>query len=213
MQVRELAIAGVYEFAPKSFGDNRGLFTAPFQGEVFEKTVGHTLRLGQTNHSVSRRGTIRGVHFADTPPGQAKYIYCPSGSMLDVIVDIRVGSPTFGKWVSVVLDAQSYKAVYVPEGLGHGFVALEDDTSMSYLCSTGYNPGAEHGITPLDPALDLPWPCDIEPVLSDKDIKAPTLAEAQAAGLLPTYDACQAHYASLLDNRVMTTPSTSASPS
>jgi dTDP-4-dehydrorhamnose 3,5-epimerase len=197
MQVRELSIAGVFEFSPKSFGDSRGFFTAPFQGEVFAETVGHCLTLGQTNHSVSRRGTIRGVHFADTPPGQAKYIYCPRGSMLDVIVDIRVGSPTFGEWVTVTLDATTFKAVYVPEGLGHGFVALEDDTAMSYLCSTGYNPGAEHGITPLDPALDLPWPAELEPILSDKDIKAPTLAEAQAAGLLPSYGACLAHYATL----------------
>jgi dTDP-4-dehydrorhamnose 3,5-epimerase len=197
MRVRELSIAGVFEFEPRSFGDERGLFTAPFQADVFASTVGHPLRLGQTNHSVSRRGTIRGVHFADTPPGQAKYIYCPRGSMLDVIVDVRVGSPTFGQWDAVTLDARSYKAVYVPEGLGHGFVALEDETAMSYLCSTGYNPTGEHGITPLDAALDLPWPAEIEPILSEKDAKAPTLAEAEAAGLLPSYDACLAHYASL----------------
>jgi dTDP-4-dehydrorhamnose 3,5-epimerase len=197
MQARELAIAGVYEFSPKSFGDNRGVFTAPFQGDVFTQAVGHRLTLGQTNHSVSRLGTIRGIHFADTPPGQAKYIYCPRGSMLDVIVDVRVGSPTFGEWVAVTLDSRSFKAVYLPEGLGHGFVALEDDTAMSYLCSTGYNPGGEHGITPLDPALNLPWPHTLEPILSEKDAKAPTLAEAEAAGMLPSYSACLAHYATL----------------
>ncbi|ALG13555.1 dTDP-4-dehydrorhamnose 3,5-epimerase [Kibdelosporangium phytohabitans] len=197
MQVRELSIAGVFEFSPRSFGDSRGLFAAPFQGEVFAEAVGHPLRLGQTNHSVSRRGVIRGIHFAETPPGQAKYVYCPRGAMLDVVVDIRVGSPTFGQWDSVLLDAKDFRALYVPEGLGHGFVALEDDTAMSYLCSTGYNPGKEHGITPLDAALRLPWPTDIDPILSDKDTKAPTLAEAMTAGLLPTYDACVAHYRSL----------------
>jgi epimerase EvaD len=197
MRVRELAIPGVFVFEPQSFGDDRGLFAAPFQGDVFSSTVGHQLRLGQTNHSVSRRGAIRGVHFADTPPGQAKYIYCPRGSMLDVIVDVRAGSPTFGQWDSVPLDSHSFRAVYLPEGLGHAFVALEDDTAMSYLCSTGYSPGAEHGITPLDAALDLPWPADIEPVLSEKDAKAPTLAEAEAAGLLPSYASCLAHYATL----------------
>lgn len=197
MQVRELSIAGVFEFSPQSFEDNRGLFSAPFQGDMFEKAVGHALRVGQTNHSVSRRGVIRGIHFADTPPGQAKYVYCPRGSMLDVVVDIRVGSPTFGQWDSAFLDAKSYRALYVPEGIGHGFVALEDDTAMSYLCSTGYNPGREHGITPLDPALGLPWPANIEPILSEKDAKAPTLAEAQTAGLLPTYEACLEHYRSL----------------
>ncbi|ONI84323.1 dTDP-4-dehydrorhamnose 3,5-epimerase [Actinosynnema sp. ALI-1.44] len=197
MQVRELSIAGVFEFAPRSFEDSRGLFAAPFQGDVFAEAVGHPMRLGQTNHSVSSRGVIRGIHFADTPPGQAKYVYCPRGAMLDVVVDIRVGSPTFGQWDSVLLDAKDFRALYVPEGIGHGFVALEDDTAMSYLCSTGYNPGAEHGITPLDEALKLPWPTDVEPILSDKDIKAPTLAEAMTAGLLPTYDACVAHYRSL----------------
>lgn len=197
MQVRELSIAGVFEFAPRNFEDDRGLFAAPFQGDVFADAVGHPMRLGQTNHSVSRRGVVRGIHFAETPPGQAKYVYCPRGSMLDVVVDIRVGSPTFGQWDSVLLDARDYHALYVPEGIGHGFVALEDDTAMSYLCSTGYDPKREHGITPLDPALRLPWPTDVEPILSEKDAKAPTLAEALTAGLLPTYDACVAHYGTL----------------
>ncbi|MET0133085.1 MAG: dTDP-4-dehydrorhamnose 3,5-epimerase family protein [Kibdelosporangium sp.] len=197
MRVRELAIAGAFVFEPQSFADERGLFAAPFQGDVFAEAVGHPLTVGQTNHSVSKAGTIRGVHFADTPPGQAKYVYCPRGSMIDVLVDTRVGSPTFGEWVSVELDARSFHAVYVPEGLGHAFVALEDDTAMSYLCSTGYNPTGERGITPLDGALQLPWPASLEPILSEKDAKAPTLAEAEAAGILPTYAACMAHYASL----------------
>ncbi|MET0234211.1 MAG: dTDP-4-dehydrorhamnose 3,5-epimerase [Kibdelosporangium sp.] len=201
MQVRELSIPGVFEFTPRVFGDSRGSFAAPFQGDVFASAVGHPMRLEQTNHSVSKRGTIRGVHFADTPPGQAKYVYCPQGSMMDVVVDIRVGSPTFGQWECVTLDARDYRALYVPEGLGHGFVALEDDTAMSYLCSTPYNPTGEHGITPMDPSLQLPWPTDIDPILSDKDIKAPTLAEAQAAGLLPSYEACVAHYATLVSAR------------
>nr|CEL22015.1 dTDP-4-dehydrorhamnose 3,5-epimerase [Kibdelosporangium sp. MJ126-NF4] len=192
-----MSIAGVFEFSPRSFEDSRGLFAAPFQGEAFAEAVGHPLRLGQTNHSVSRRGVVRGIHFAETPPGQAKYVYCPRGSMLDVVVDTRVGSPTFGQWDSALLDAKDFRALYVPEGIGHGFVALEDDTAMSYLCSTGYDPKREHGITPLDPALRLPWPTDMEPILSEKDAKAPTLAEAQTAGLLPSYDACVAHYRSL----------------
>ncbi|MEU3273382.1 dTDP-4-dehydrorhamnose 3,5-epimerase [Saccharomonospora sp. NPDC006951] len=197
MDARELAISGSYEFTPRVFPDERGLFVAPFQAETFVETVGHPLRLGQTNHSVSRRGTIRGIHFADTPPGQAKYVYCPRGALLDVIVDIRVGSPTFGQWDSVLLDSRSYRAVYVAEGLGHGFIALEEDTVMAYACSTGYNPGAEHGITPTDPALGLPWPADLTPILSEKDTKAPTLAEARESGLLPSYEACAAHYATL----------------
>lgn len=197
MQTRELAVRDAYEFTPRSFPDHRGLFVAPFQESAFVDALGHPLRVAQTNHSVSRRGTIRGVHFADTPPGQAKYVYCPSGAVLDVVVDLRVGSPTFGRWDSVRLDSVDYRAVYVAEGLGHAFVALEDDTVVAYLCSAGYNPGAEHGVSPLDPALGLPWPSGIEPVLSEKDAAAPTLAEAEANGLLPAYDACLAHYESL----------------
>ena len=197
MKVRELAVKDAYEFTPQQFPDHRGLFVAPLQEPALVEAVGHPMHLAQTNHSVSRRGTIRGLHFADTPPGQAKYIYCPSGALLDVVVDIRVGSPTFGQWDSVRLDSVDFRAVYIAEGLAHGFVALEDDTAMSYLCSTGYNPGGEHGITPLDPALDLPWPDGLERILSEKDTSAPTLAEAEAAGLLPTYAACVAHYATL----------------
>jgi epimerase EvaD len=194
MQVRELAVPDAYEFTPRAFPDNRGLFVAPFQESAFLEAVGYPLRVAQTNHSVSQRGVVRGVHFADTPPGQAKYVYCPSGALLDVIVDLRVGSPTFGRWDAVRVDATEYRAVYVAEGLGHAFVALEDDTVMSYLCTTGYHPGGEHGISPLDPALRLPWPTDVELILSDKDTHAPSLAEAEAAGLLPSYADCLAHY-------------------
>jgi dTDP-4-dehydrorhamnose 3,5-epimerase len=197
VQVRELDIEGSWEFTPPAFPDNRGRFAAPFQGEAFVTAVGHPLRLAQTNHSVSRRGVIRGVHFADVPPGQAKYVYCPTGALLDVIVDVRVGSPTFGQWTAVRLDAEKLNAVYLSEGLGHAFVALADDTAMAYICSEGYNPGGERGISPVDPALGLPWPSDIEPILSDKDRDAPTLAEAEAAGLLPVYADCLAYRAKL----------------
>ena len=197
MQARELSVMDAYEFTPKSFPDTRGMFVAPFQETAFLEAVGFPLRVAQTNHSVSRRGVIRGVHYADTPPGQAKYVYCPSGALLDVIVDIRVGSPTFGVVDTVLLDSTDYRAVYLSEGLGHAFVALADDTVMTYLCTTGYNPTGEHGLSPLDPELSLPWPKDIEPILSDKDAAAPTLAEARTAGLLPNYDECVAHYKTL----------------
>ncbi|KDN23358.1 dTDP-4-dehydrorhamnose 3,5-epimerase [Amycolatopsis rifamycinica] len=194
MQFRRLSVPDAFEFSPRAFPDDRGLFVAPFQEDAFLAAVGHPLRLGQSNHSVSRRGTIRGIHFADTPPGQAKYVYCPRGSLLDVVVDIRVGSPTFGQWDAVVLDSREFRAMYLAEGLGHGFVALEDDTVMTYICSEPYNPGGEHGITPLDPALDLPWPADIDRILSEKDRTAPTLAEAGEQGLLPMYADCVAFY-------------------
>jgi 5-epimerase len=194
MDVRELAVPGAFEFTPRVFPDDRGLFVCPFQEEDFVKAVGHPLRLAQTNHSKSRRGVIRGIHFADVPPGQGKYVYCPQGALLDVVVDIRVGSPTFGAVDVVRLDPVDFRAVYVSEGIGHGIMALEDDTVISYLCSTGYNPGGEHGLNPLDPELGLPWPTEIEAVLSDKDRAAPGLSAALEAGLLPAYEDCLAHY-------------------
>jgi dTDP-4-dehydrorhamnose 3,5-epimerase len=197
MQARELSVPDAYEFTPRAFPDNRGLFVAPFQEQAFLDALGFPLRVAQSNHSVSKRGALRGVHFADTPPGQAKYIYCPSGALLDIVIDLRVGSPSFGKWDMVRLDSTEYKAVYLSEGLGHAFISLADNTVMSYLCSAEYNPTAEHGINPLDPALGLPWPSDVEPILSPKDTDAPGLAEAEATGLLPNYADCKAFYEEL----------------
>lgn len=197
MEVRELKIPGAFEFTPRSFPDERGVFVSPYQEEPFVKAVGHPLRLAQSNHSRSRRGSVRGLHFADVPPGQAKYLYCPAGALLDVVVDIRTGSPTFGEWDAVRLDPVDFRAVYAPEGVGHAFVALEDDTVISYLCSTPYNPHAEHGICPMDPALALPWPSELDLLLSEKDTAAPTLTAAESAGLLPSYEDCLARYREL----------------
>lgn len=193
MQFRELTVPGVIEFTPRIFPDARGRFVAPFQQSAFVAATGHRLPLAQSNHSVSRRGVIRGVHFCDVPPGQAKYVQCVRGALLDVAIDVRIGSPTFGRWCSVLLDTETCRCVYLAEGIGHAFIALSDDTVMSYLCSTGYDPAAEQTVNPLDPALALPWPTDVEPILSDKDRSAPTLAEA--AAILPTWSACQTLYA------------------
>ena len=144
----------------------------------------------QANCSVSARGIVRGIHFADVPPGQAKYVTCVSGRVLDVIVDIRVGSPTFGSWTSVVLDSQSRRAVYLAEGLGHGFASLQDESTVVYLWSEGYDPRREREIHPLDPALGIDWQIE-EPQLSAKDAAAPTLAEASAQGILPHAATCR----------------------
>jgi 5-epimerase len=197
VRFRELAIPGVIEFTPRVFPDARGQFVAPFEQSSFVDATGHRLGLAQSNHSVSHRGVIRGVHFSDVPPGQAKYVHCSRGALLDVAIDVRVGSPAFGQWVSVLLDSEVPRAVYLPEGVGHAFVALADDTVMTYLCSTGYTPAAERTVHPLDPALGLPWPADQDLVLSDKDRAAPTLTEAATTALLPTWQACQARYANL----------------
>jgi dTDP-4-dehydrorhamnose 3,5-epimerase len=197
MEVSELAVPGAWSFTPRQFPDPRGVFLEWFKASAFEQAVGHPFTVKQANHSVSSRGTLRGVHFADVPPGQAKYVYCTRGAVLDVMVDIRVGSPTFGVSDAVRLDDVERRGVYLSEGLGHAFLALTDDANVTYLCSEPYNPTGEHGVHPLDAALDLPWPADVEPLLSDKDAAAPTLAQAKDQGLLPSYERCQDLYATL----------------
>ncbi len=195
MKVRELTIPDAYEISTDVFPDDRGLFVNPFRADVLTEAIGRPLQVLQTNHSTSRRGVVRGVHFSMLPPGQAKYVYVPRGAVLDIVVDIRTGSPTYGQHEAVRLDDRDFRALFLSEGLGHCAIALEDDTVLSYLCSTGYAPDREKGISPADPALRLPIPADA--LLSPRDTAAPTLAEAAAAGLLPAYDECRAFYASL----------------
>ncbi|MEU9733110.1 dTDP-4-dehydrorhamnose 3,5-epimerase [Streptomyces sp. NPDC048002] len=190
--MRSLGIEGAWVLEPKVFPDDRGSFHEWYRGEEFREATGHDLTLAQANCSVSRRGVVRGVHFSDVPPGQAKYVTCVRGAVLDVVVDLRTGSPSFGQWEAVRLDEDTRHAVFLSEGLGHAFMALSDDATVVYLCSTGYAPDREHGVHPLDADLDLPWPAGIEPVLSPKDAEAPSLSEALRAGLLPSYEDCAA---------------------
>ncbi|MEV7972703.1 dTDP-4-dehydrorhamnose 3,5-epimerase [Cellulomonas sp. NPDC089187] len=203
MTYRELSVPGAWEITPVQHGDPRGVFLEAFQGGPFAENVGHRFDLQQANLSVSAAGVLRGIHFADVPPGQAKYVTCPKGAVLDIVVDIRVGSPTFGQWDSVLLDDVDRRAIYLSEGLGHAFFALEDGSTVMYLCSTGYSPGREHGIHPLDPTIGIEWPTTdrqgnpVTPQLSEKDTAAPTLAEAAEQGLLPRYEDVRAYVESL----------------
>jgi dTDP-4-dehydrorhamnose 3,5-epimerase len=193
MKVRELAVPGAWEITPQVHSDSRGVLFEWFTDSAFTEFTGHRFDLRQANCSASSAGVLRGVHFAQLPPSQAKYVTCLHGSVYDVVVDIRVGSPTFGKWDAVVLDDQHRRSAYLSEGLGHAFLALEDDSTVMYLCSAPYNPVREHTINALDPAIDIVWPAvDGEPILSDRDRKAPTLEQVQAAGLLPTWEETQA---------------------
>jgi dTDP-4-dehydrorhamnose 3,5-epimerase len=187
------AVPDAYVLTPVQHGDERGTFLEWFRSEQLE-AVGHPLDLAQANLSVSRPGVVRGIHYADVPPGQAKYVTCVRGAVLDVVVDLRVGSPTFGTWDGVRLDDTDRRVLYLAEGLGHGFCALEPDSTVVYLCSDVYRPGAEHGVHPLDAALAIDWPVE-STVLSPKDAAAPTLAEALAAGALPDYETCLRRYA------------------
>jgi dTDP-4-dehydrorhamnose 3,5-epimerase len=197
VEIRELAVPDSYAIDLVPHGDSRGQFTEWYRADVLSEATGGGLALAQANHSVSARGVLRGVHFAVVPPGQAKYVYCPAGKALDVIVDIRVGSPTFGVHDAVVLDSAQPRAVYLSEGLGHAFVSLSDASSVTYLVSTFYSPGAEFAIDPMDPELALPWPAGMDLELSAKDRAAPTLAQAREEGLLPTMEQCAARYAEL----------------
>ncbi len=202
MQIRELDIPDAFEITPTIHRDARGQFLEAYRSDVLAEAVGHPLDLRQSNVSVSIRGALRGIHFATVPPGQAKYLTVTRGSVLDFVVDVRLGSPTFAKWSAVVLDDVDFKAVYLAEGLGHAILATSDQAVISYLVSEQYAPGREFGISPLDPTIALEFPEDIGPlVISDKDQEALSLAEAEAAGLLATWDDCKAFYDEL-DGRV-----------
>jgi dTDP-4-dehydrorhamnose 3,5-epimerase len=201
MDIAPLSVEGAYLVTPQQFRDGRGVFLESFRGDRLAERLGHRPDIVQTNTSVSSRGTVRGIHFADVPPGQGKYVMALTGALLDVVVDLRVGSPTFGRWEAVHLDAVDRRAVYVSEGLGHALCALQDDSTALYLCTSAYNPAAEHGVHPLDPAIGIRWPEELTPLLSPKDAAAPGLAEAEASGLLPTWESCREWAAELADRR------------
>lgn len=190
MLITALSISGAWRVDNTVHGDDRGEFVEWFKAPALEEATGYSFALAQANLSRSSRGTVRGVHFADIPPGQAKYVTCVQGAIIDYMVDIRVGSPTFGQWDSVEVTADSRNAVFLEEGLGHAFCALEDDTTVAYLVTDKYRPDREHGINPRDESLGLRFPFpDSELSLSPKDTSAPSLTDAQAAGLLPAWSA------------------------
>lgn len=190
MTWRALPLTGAFEHQPAVFGDERGFFFEAFSNPRMTTGTGAPFAVAQVNVSQSSRGTIRGVHYADVPPGQAKWVQCLAGEVLDVLVDLRVGSPTFGQWEAVRLTAAGHNAVLIPAGFGHAFQALSDTALVMYCVDHPYTPDAEHELHPLDPDLGLPWE-PIAPLLSPKDAAAPGLAELVAAGTLPTLEACQ----------------------
>lgn len=196
MEIRPLSIAGALEVTPRQFHDSRGTFAEGFRADHLAEAIGHELRVRQTNISVSRAGALRGIHYSAVPPSQAKYVTATGGAFVDFVVDLRVGSPTFGQWDSVVLDTTDRRAVYVPEGLGHALACVDNGTVV-YLCSEVFNPAGEHAVNPLDPEIGLSLPEGFVPVVSDKDAAAPTLEAARQQGVLPTLEACLAYTASL----------------
>lgn len=187
MQISQLSIDGVYLIKPVAYADDRGAFLELFSQSAFARAVGHELTVTQLNCSTSRRGTIRGIHAVALPPGQSRYIACVSGAVTDIVVDIRLGSPTFGEHIAVTLDARDREVLYLAEGHGHGFAPLTDEATVVYLCSSLHAPDRQIAVNALDPELALPWPPADTIIMSEKDRNAPTLRAAEQLGILPDY--------------------------
>jgi dTDP-4-dehydrorhamnose 3,5-epimerase len=186
MKLTPLGIDGAWLAESSVWGDERGFFREWFKSEAVKSATGRDFGIEQANISVSSTGTLRGIHYSIAPRGQAKWITCVSGAIQDVILDIRPESKSFGQWIDVDLKGDSGKAVFISEGLGHGFLALEDKTSVAYLASTPFSPADEYEINPLDKKIAINWGIQISKLkISDKDRSAPTLAERLTEGKLP----------------------------
>jgi dTDP-4-dehydrorhamnose 3,5-epimerase len=196
MRAHPLSISGSWKIEFQKFEDNRGFFYESFKADEFEKLIGRNFDIKQTNTSSSSKGSVRGIHYALVPPGQAKLVQCQRGSIKDYVIDIRIGSPTFGQFEEIEMDEKSANAVFIEEGLAHAFVALENNTIVTYYVSKKYNPEREKGINPFDKTLNVKWP-DIELILSEKDKVAISLDQAKSEGLLPLFDDCKAFIKSL----------------
>ena len=186
MKLTRLGIDGVWLAESPVWSDDRGFFCEWFKSEDVRVATGREFGIEQANISLSSKGTLRGIHYSIAPRGQAKWITCVSGSIQDVIVDIRPGSKTFGQWVDVELKGDSGKAVLISEGMGHGFLALEDNTAVAYLVSTPFSPTDEFEINPLDEKIGIKWGMELSSLkISEKDKIAPTLVERLSEGKLP----------------------------
>jgi dTDP-4-dehydrorhamnose 3,5-epimerase len=179
---RALALPDILEIHPRRFGDHRGFFSEVWSAGAFAEH-GLDVDFVQDNHSYSvEAGVLRGLHYQEPPFAQAKLVRVIRGSIFDVAVDIRHGSPTFGRWVGLTVSAEAWNQVFVPVGFAHGFLTLEPNTEVLYKTSAAYAPQHDRSIRFDDPAIGVDWPLDgRSPVISDKDARAPLLAEAPAA--------------------------------
>ena len=196
MKAHPLKISGSWKIEFQKFEDNRGFFYESFKAEEFPKLIGRNFDIKQTNTSSSSKGSVRGIHYALVPPSQAKLVQCQRGSIKDYVIDIRIGSPTFGQFEAIDLDEKSASAIFIEEGLAHAFVALENNTIVTYYVSEKYNPEREKGINPFDKTLNILWP-EIDLILSEKDKAAISLEQAKSQGILITYDECKKFIKSL----------------
>ena len=181
METIPTRLPGLVLVQPQVFGDHRGFFAETFRADAWA-AAGIDCDFVQDNHSRSRRGTLRGMHF-QTSPGQAKLVRCARGSIVDVVVDLRSASPTFGQWEAFTLDDETMRQLFVPVGFAHGFCVTSEVADVAYKCSNYYDPATESGIAYDDPEVGIAWPADVEPIVSERDADAPRLSEI--AGSLP----------------------------
>jgi dTDP-4-dehydrorhamnose 3,5-epimerase len=186
MKFQPLGIQGAWLIESEVFNDERGSFREWFKSDEVKSATGVDFSVAQANVSTSARGVIRGIHYSLAPDGQAKWVTCTSGRILDVIVDIRPSSPTFTKWVQVELNSENGKAVFIEANLGHAFLSLETLSTASYLLTSTYSPSDELGINPFDPEIEIKWPVpNSEMIISAKDQKSNSLSQLNSEGKLP----------------------------
>jgi len=196
MEIISFDVPGVLLFTPRHIGDERGYFAETFRSDTFTKACGHWTFVQENESHSARAGTIRGLHFQSQPHPQGKLVRCTAGALYDVAVDIRLGSPTYGRWVSETLTPENGKQLWVPPGFAHGFCSLEPDTVICYKVTGYYSPECDKGLAWNDPAIGVTWPdaADAD-TLSAKDRVQPLLAD------LPAYFSWSQEAASTPDGR------------
>jgi len=175
MDIQNLDIDGLMVFEPRVFADERGAFFESFNEARFRDATGFTGNFVQDNHSISHKGVLRGLHYQVPPHAQGKLVRVVAGAAFDVAVDIREGSPTFGRWAGVELSAANHKQLWIPAGFAHGFLALEDGTEFLYKTTDFWHAASERSIRWDDPSIGIAWPLEGDPVVSEKDQKADDL--------------------------------------
>ena len=175
-EFKRLEIEDVILVTPKVFGDSRGFFMEGYKKSEFARN-GITVEFNQDNHSKSTKGVLRGLHYQAQPHSQAKIVRCPRGKIFDVAVDIRPNSPTFKKWVGVILSEENKNMLFIPEGFAHGFVVLSDEAELLYKASNEFDMPSDRGVRWNDPEIGVEWPIDFEPLVSEKDNNQPFLKD------------------------------------
>jgi len=184
MPYQKTEINGVFLFTPNVFGDSRGDFYESFRSDQTLLETGLQFQVAQVNNSVSSKGVLRGIHFKETPPGQQKFVSVTSGAIIDVAIDLRRSSPTFKKWQAFQLNEENRHSLLIGNGIGHAFLSLREETKVTYLCDSVFEPEKEHGISPLSAGIDWQQLASrfgmSEFLLSDRDRNAPRLDEAES---------------------------------